>query len=90
MLRVILLVATFLGLTSSAFAAQPSLFGDFFGKTTVTKAALTMAPKRVTSIDGPISIVIDISTQEINDANTLFQLFCREKRASERRLSYRA
>jgi lipoprotein-anchoring transpeptidase ErfK/SrfK len=68
MLRVILLVAAFVGLTSSAFAAQPSLFGDLFGKsskTTVTHASLTMAPKRVRSVDGPISITINISTQEM-------------------------
>src|SRR5689334_6323484 len=70
MLRVILLVVAFLGLTSSAFAAQASLFGDLFGKPSVSKASLTsMAPRRVKSIEGPISITIDISTQEMTVAS---------------------
>jgi lipoprotein-anchoring transpeptidase ErfK/SrfK len=76
MLRVIVLVAAFLGLTSSAFAAPPSLFGDLFGKTSVTKASLTLAPKRVKSVEGPIAITIDISTQEMtvasNDGRTIY------------------
>jgi lipoprotein-anchoring transpeptidase ErfK/SrfK len=81
MLRIILLVAVFLGLTSSAYAAQPSLFGDFFGKSSIgkssiTKASLTVAPARAISATGPIAITIDITTQEMTvssvDGRTIY------------------
>ena len=67
MLRIVLLVAVFLGLTSPAFAAQPSLFGDFFKKSSVTNASLTVTSLR--KIDGPISITVDLTTQEMNVAS---------------------
>jgi lipoprotein-anchoring transpeptidase ErfK/SrfK len=67
MLRIVLLVAVFLGLTSSAFAAEPSLFGDFFKKSSVTKASLSVTSLR--KIEGPISITVDITTQEMNVAS---------------------
>jgi lipoprotein-anchoring transpeptidase ErfK/SrfK len=75
MLRVILLVAAFLGLTSSAFAAPPSLFGDLFNKSSVTKASLQIGPVRTREISGPIQIVVDITTQEMtvaSDGRTIY------------------
>ncbi len=72
MLRVILLVAAILGLTSSALAAPPSLFDDIFKKPTISKASLNVVPK---SIDGPLSIAIDISTQSMKvsaDGRTIY------------------
>jgi lipoprotein-anchoring transpeptidase ErfK/SrfK len=67
MLRIVLLVAVFFGLTTSAFAAPPSLFGDMFKKSSVTRASLTvMSPRKVT---GPIAITIDITTQEMKVAS---------------------
>ena len=69
MLRVVLLVAVFLGLTSSALAAQPSMFGDLFKKSTITKASLTVAPVRTTRITGPIQITVDLTTQEMTVAS---------------------
>ena len=75
MLRVILLVAAFLGLTSSAFAAPPSLFGDLFNKSSVTRASLSIGPVRTREISGPIQIVVDITTQEMtvaSDGRTIY------------------
>jgi lipoprotein-anchoring transpeptidase ErfK/SrfK len=75
MLRIILLVAVFLGLTSSALAAPPSLFGDIFKNSSVTKASLTMTPARAKSVTGPIAITIDITTQEMvvaSDGRTIY------------------
>ena len=75
MLRVILLLAAFLGLTSSAFAAQPSLFGDLFNKSSVTRASLSIGPVRTRQISGPIQIVVDITTQEMtvaSDGRTIY------------------
>lgn len=69
MLRVILWVAVFLGLTSSAFAAPLSLFGDLFNKSSVTKASLSIGPVRTREISGPIQITIDITTQEMTVAS---------------------
>jgi lipoprotein-anchoring transpeptidase ErfK/SrfK len=73
MLRIIMLVAVFLGLTSSAFAASPSTFGDFFKKSSVTNASLTVTSLR--KIDGPVAITIDITKQEmkvVSDGRTLY------------------
>lgn len=73
MLRIVLLVAVFLGVTSSAFAAQPSLFGDIFKKSSVTKASLSVTSIR--KIDGPIAITVDITTQEmtvVSDGRTVY------------------
>jgi lipoprotein-anchoring transpeptidase ErfK/SrfK len=67
MLRIVLLVAVFLGLTTSAFAAKPSLFGDIFKKSSVTKAALSVTSLR--KIEGPISITVDLTTQEMTVAS---------------------
>lgn len=75
MLRIVLLVVTFLGLTSSALAAPPSLLGDIFKKPSATKAALSIAPVRATQVTGPILITIDITTQEMtvtSDGRTLY------------------
>src|SRR5688572_22867815 len=75
MLRVILLVAVFLGLTSSALAAPPSLFGDIFKKTSVTNASLSIGPLRTREISGPIQITVDITTQEMtvaSDGRTIY------------------
>jgi lipoprotein-anchoring transpeptidase ErfK/SrfK len=75
MLRIVLLVAAFLGLTSSAFAASPSLFGDIFKRPSITKASLSVSPMRVKSVDGPISITVDITTQEmtvVSDGRTIY------------------
>ena len=63
MMRIILLVAVFLGLTSTAFAAQPALFGDFFKKSSITKASLSVTSLR--RITGPIAITVDLTTQEM-------------------------
>jgi lipoprotein-anchoring transpeptidase ErfK/SrfK len=73
MLRIILLVAVFLGLTPSAFAASPTMFGDFFKKSHVTNASLTVTSLR--KITGPVDITIDITTQEmkvVSDGRTLY------------------
>jgi lipoprotein-anchoring transpeptidase ErfK/SrfK len=73
MLRIVLLVAVFLGLTSSAFAAQPSLFGDIFKKSSVTRANLSVTSLR--KIEGPIAITVDLTTQEMNvtsDGRTIY------------------
>jgi lipoprotein-anchoring transpeptidase ErfK/SrfK len=75
MLRIVLLVAAFLGLTSTALAAPPSLFGDIFKKPTVTRTALTIAPTRVREVTGPILITVDITTQEMtvaSDGRTIY------------------
>lgn len=75
MLRIVLLVAAFLGLTSSAFAAPPSLFGDIFKKPAVTKASLSISPVRAKSVTGPIAITVDITTQEmtvVSDGRTIY------------------
>ncbi len=69
MLRLILLVAVFFGLTSSAFAAPASLFGDLFKKSPVAKTSLSFAPMRTRHITGPIQITIDITTQEMTVAS---------------------
>jgi lipoprotein-anchoring transpeptidase ErfK/SrfK len=69
MLRIVLLVAAFVGLTSSAFAAPPSLFGDIFKQSSVTKASLTMGPARARTVTGPIAITVDITTQEMTVAS---------------------
>jgi lipoprotein-anchoring transpeptidase ErfK/SrfK len=67
MLRFVLLVAVFFGLTTSVMAAPPSLFGDMFKQSSVTKASLTVrSPRNVT---GPIAITIDITTQEMKVAS---------------------
>lgn len=73
MLRIVVLVAVLLGLTSSAFAAQPTLFGDFFKKSTVTKANLSVTSLR--KIEGPIAITVDLTTQEMtvaSDGRTIY------------------
>ena len=75
MLRVILLVAAFVGLTSSAFAAPPSLFGDMFKNPSVTRASLQIGPMRTREISGPIQIIVDITTQEMtvaSDGRTIY------------------
>lgn len=75
MLRIILLVAAILGLTSSAYAASPSLFGDMFKKPTITKASLTVSPIRAKSVTGPIAITVDLTTQEMtvaSDGRTIY------------------
>ncbi len=68
MLRIILLVAVFLGLTSSAFAAPPSIFDTLFKKSSVTRTSNAFAPLRTRQISGPIQITIDITTQEMTVA----------------------
>jgi len=75
MLRVILLVAVFLGLTSSALAAPPSLFGDLFKKSSVTRASLSLTPVRTREVTGRIQITVDITTQEMtvaSDGRTIY------------------
>lgn len=75
MLRVILLVAAFVGLTSSALAAPPSLFGDMFKNPSVTRASLSIGPARTREISGPIQIIVDITTQEMtvaSDGRTIY------------------
>ncbi len=72
MLRLVILVAALFGLVSPALAAPPSLFDDIFKKPTISKASLNVAPR---SIDGPLSIAIDISTQSMKvsaDGRTIY------------------
>jgi lipoprotein-anchoring transpeptidase ErfK/SrfK len=66
MLRIVLLVVAFLGLSSSAFAAQPSLFDGFLKKNNSHASASMMSPK---TVSGPISITVDISTQSMRVAS---------------------
>ena len=61
MLRIVLLVLAVIGLSSPSFAAQPSLFDGMFKKSTVSKASLSFGSPR--SVDGPVSITVDITTQ---------------------------
>ena len=73
MLRILLLAAVFFGLSTSAFAASPSLFGDMFKKSPASKASLSMFS--VASVDGPIAITVDLTTQEMNvssDGRTIY------------------
>ncbi len=75
MLRIVLLVALFFGLTSSALAAPPSLFGDIFKKSSVTNASLTLTAPRAKSVTGPIAITVDLTTQEMvvaSDGRTIY------------------
>jgi hypothetical protein len=65
MLRLVVLVLAFLGLSSAAFAAQPSLFEGFLNKNSHSSASF-LSPRNV---DGPISITVDISTQEMRVAS---------------------
>jgi lipoprotein-anchoring transpeptidase ErfK/SrfK len=65
MLRIVLLVVAFFGLSSSAFAAQPSLFDGFLKKNSHTSLS-SLSPAKVS---GPISITVDISTQEMTVAS---------------------
>lgn len=64
MLRIILLITAFLGLTTSAFAAPPSLFDGLFKKPAITHASLAKVSTR--SISGPVSITIDLTTQTMD------------------------
>ncbi|MEO7222790.1 MAG: L,D-transpeptidase [Devosia sp.] len=75
MLRIVLLVALFFGLTSSALAAPPSMFGGFFNKSSVTKASLTVTSPRVRTVTGPVAITVDLTTQEMtvaSDGRTIY------------------
>lgn len=63
MLRIILLLVAFVGLTSSAVAAPPSLFDSLFGKSSVAKTSLSASALR--KVSGPISITVDITTQSM-------------------------
>ena len=65
MLRIVLLIVAFLGLSSSAFAAQSSLFDGFFKKNSHSSLSM-MSPK---TVSGPISITSDISTQSLTVAS---------------------
>ena len=64
MLRLILVVAAVLGLATPTFAAQPSLFDGMFKKPTFSKASLSVGVPR--SIDGPLSITVDLTTQSMD------------------------
>jgi lipoprotein-anchoring transpeptidase ErfK/SrfK len=64
MLKRLLLAVLFFGLSSSAFAATPSLFGDLFGPTrghSAFGAPIAKAHKG----GGHVFITVDISTQEM-------------------------
>src|SRR5690349_10013961 len=61
MLRFVLLVLAVIGLSSPSFAAQPSLFDGMFKKSTSSKSSLSFGSPR--SVDGPVSITVDITTQ---------------------------
>ena len=61
MLRLVLLVLAVIGLSSPAFAAQPSLFDGMFKKSSVSKASLSFGSPRY--VDGPVSITVDLTTQ---------------------------
>jgi lipoprotein-anchoring transpeptidase ErfK/SrfK len=61
MLRFVLLAVAFLGLTTSAFAAQPSLLDGMFKRN--SHASISMVSVR--SISGPVAITVDISTQSM-------------------------
>jgi lipoprotein-anchoring transpeptidase ErfK/SrfK len=60
MLRIVFLAVAFLGLTSTAFAAPPSLLDGLFKKSTFSKSI------NVRSIDGPVSITVDLTTQTMD------------------------
>jgi lipoprotein-anchoring transpeptidase ErfK/SrfK len=64
MLRLALLVLAIVGLASPTFAAQPSLFDGMFKKPTFSKASLNVGVPR--SIDGPVQITVDLTTQEMD------------------------
>ena len=68
MLRIVLLVAAFFGLTAAALAAPPALFGDMFKPSSVAKTSFPVAPARAREITGPLLITIDITTQEMTVA----------------------
>ena len=64
MLRFVIVLLAIVGLATPTFAAQPSLFDGMFkkpafGKTTLSKASLR-------SIDGPILITVDLTTQSMD------------------------
>jgi lipoprotein-anchoring transpeptidase ErfK/SrfK len=65
MLRIVLLFVAFLGLSSSAFAAQPSLFDGFLKKNSHSAVSMISPAK----VSGPISITVDISTQSMKVAS---------------------
>jgi lipoprotein-anchoring transpeptidase ErfK/SrfK len=72
MLRFVLLAVAFLGLTTSAFAAQPSLLDGMFKKN--SRASMSMVSVR--SISGPLAITVDISTQSMKvtaDGRTVYR-----------------
>ena len=67
MLRLFLIVAALIGLTSPTFAAQPSLLDGLFGKhSSFGKKSTMISPK---SVDGPVSITVDLTTQTMRVAS---------------------
>ncbi len=64
MLRIVLLVAVVLGLTSPTLSAQNSLFGDLFKKSSIARSSLS-----IDKIEGPIMITVDLTTQEMEVAS---------------------
>lgn len=64
MLRIVLLIAAFLGLSTSAFAAPPSLLDGLFKKPAIGHASLSTNSAR--RISGPVSITVDLTTQQMD------------------------